>query len=423
MTRLATLAEGELGHNAPSLLPNGHAVLFYAWSANAETNQVAVYDFDTGARIDLLRGTTPRFVPTGHLVFWRENALWAVPFDPDRFVIEGDPVVVVEGVGSGSLTNIGAYAVSDNGTLVYQPLEAAADRTLGWVNREGEMTTPMLVGRGLSTPALSPDGTRVAYLKVAEDGLEDLWLWDRERGSETKLTESSGLNRLPTWTPDGTTVTFASNVGGSPALHSRRVDLSREIELIHQTRPGIISGPASWSPDGQTLFYHTFDAEAGDDMDIMTLPVGGEPVEFLATEAREYAPRISPNGKWLAYISNREGEDQVYVQAFPEGGRVIPISTGPGTEAVWSRDGRELFYRNGEQFWVVDVETEPEFTVASPRVLFEASYEPDLANNRAPNYDVSLDGQRFLMVQSGDASGFVVVQNWFEELKARVPAN
>ena len=147
---------------------------------------------------------------------------------------------------------------------------------------------------------------------------------------------------------------------------------------------------------------------------------------FPATTFNETGPRISPNGKWLAYVSDQAGEARVFVQAFPEGGELLPVSTGLGTEVVWSRDGTELFYRDGEAMWAVDVETEGAFAAGTPTLLFEAPYAPDVNNlSRYANYDVSFDGQ-FLMVQdsaTSTAPGFVVVEHWIEELTRLVPTN
>ena len=423
-TPLTTLAEGERGHYLPMFLPNGRAVLFFAWSG-AGTGQVAVYDFETGQRTNLLPGTTPWFATSGHLIFWREGSLWAVPFDPDRLAVEGTPVVVVDGVASYTVVNAAAYALAANGTLVYGPSDATPTSTLGWVNREGQMMTPLVDGEEIAMPRLSPEGTRVAFSRRNEGGDHDIWIRDLERGLETRLTESSSIDRYPLWSLDGKMVAFHSNRTDRYDLYSRPVDLNRETELLLQTsEQGAGGNPGAWSPDGQTLIY--YDTDSSGQRDIWTLPPGGDPAVFLATAFNERAPRLSPNGKWLAYISNQAGEDRVYVTPFPDGGQVFPVSTGPATEAVWSRDGRELFYRNGDQMWVVAAETEPEFISGRPELLFNAPYLADLNAAGNPNYDVSLDGQQFLMVRSGEAAetpGFVVVENWFEELKERVPVD
>ena len=429
-TLLTTLAEGETGHYLPTFLPNGRAVLFYAHAgAGTGTGQVAVYEFETGQRTNLLPGTTPQFATTGHLIFWREGSLWAVPFDPDRLAVEGAPVVVVDGVASFTAVEAGAYTLAENGTLVYLPGDATPTRTLGWVNREGMMTTPLVEGAGLAWPRLSPEGTHVAFARPSDTGDLDIVVWDVARGSETRLTETAATDNVPLWTPDGAAVTFLSNAddGNRFDLYVRPADLSAETQRLLET-PGEgdlrYSIPGSWSPDGQTLLYAATNTRGAADLDIWRLPVAGEPVKFLATAFNERAPRLSPNGNWLAYISDQAGEDRIQVTAFPDGGQVFTVSTGPGTEPVWSRDATELFYRNGDQLWVVEVETGGGFTAERPTVLFEDPYMTSTGAAETPNYDVSLDGEQFLMVRSGaaaEAPAFTVVLNWFEELKRLVP--
>ena len=417
-TRITTVGEEEISHYVTTFLPHGRAVLFYTFGGRDPA--VSAYDFETGERTDFIQGTSPMFVPSGHLVFWRDGALWAVPFDPDRLEVRGDPVLVVEGVQSFN-SGVAAYTVADNGTLVYLPADATTS-TLGWVNREGAMTTPLVEDQGLAWPALSPDGTRVAFQRSARPSGEDIWILDLLRGSEMKLTETSGFNQWPIWMPDSQTVTFASDLlGGGFHPHARPVDLSRDTELIART--GLLSAPGSWTSDGQTLVYHAVPESSGD---IWTVTLGADPVEFFATDFNELHPRLSPNGKWLAYVSDRTGENKVYVQAFPEGGSVFPISTGPGSQAIWSPTGRELFYRNGDQLWAVEVETESGLNPGAPTVLFDAPYATDTLGLGYPSYDVSLDGQQFLMVRNNspnETRGYVIIQNWHEELKRLVPVD
>jgi serine/threonine-protein kinase len=426
---ILTTPEAPEAHYWPELLPGGQAVLFTIVRSGVlitgETSRMAVLDLETGTqRILLERGSHPRYVTSGHIVFSQANSLWAVRFDADRLQVVGDPVPLLEDV----FTNQSGGAtvdVSDNGSLVYQTgVEGSeAERTLGWVDRTGEMTTSLFVAAGLETPRISPDGTHVAFRTQAETGGDDLWSRHLESGRETKLTDTVQVNRMPVWTPDGRSMTFVSDREGPPQLYLRSVDLSQGPELLLATED--TSVPGSWTPDGQTLIYYAVDGVGQGDRDIWMLTLGGDPVPFLETEFNEQAPRLSPDGKWLAYISDQPGEDRVFVQAFPEGGRRIPISTGPGTEAVWSRDGRELFYRNGDQMWVVDVETEPEFKVGDPGLLFEASYDQDSIGRGNPNYDVDLDGQRFLMLR-GAATGtdpphIILVEHFDEELTRLFP--
>jgi len=206
------------------------------------------------------------------------------------------------------------------------------------------MVTPLV--DAFDEPRLSHDGTLIAFRRQDQD----LWIWDLEHSRETRLTDADG-GVYPAWTPEDTLVTFSSTSG--LGLFSRPADRSGPTETILPAE--FLGAPGSWTPDGQTLIYYAQDSEG--DRDLWTLPVDGDPVPFLTTEFNEKAPRLSPNGRWVAYVSDQPGEERVFVKAFPEGGAEHPVSTGTGTEPVWSRDGTELFYRNGNQMWVVEVET------------------------------------------------------------------
>ena len=338
-------------------------------------------------------------------------------WSPGRLEVQGEAVIVVEEVGGDLGTGTPGYAVADNGTLIYQRT-GAGTRTLGWINRVGEMTTALVEGRGLLQPRLSPDGTRMAFRSVSPEGNEAIWIRDLASGRDTKLTETGDVNQSPTWHPDGSVVTFVSDRGDGIQLYSRPIDLSGETELVRATDG--TSVPGSWTPDGQTLVYYEVNNQ--DDRDIWILPVGGDPVPFLATEFNERAPRLSPNGRWLAYVSDQTGQDRIHVQAFPDGGPVTTVSVGRGSATVWSRDGRELFYRTDNQLWAVPVETESaEFVAGTSRLLFDGNYRLDDSVS-SPSYDVSLDGQQFLAVRDDtEAAGLIIVQNWFQELTDRVP--
>ena len=234
-------------------------------------------------------------------------------------------------------------------------------------------------------------------------------------GCGTRLTQNNSVLPYPTWTPDSSTIAFSGLAGN---LYARPTDLSREETLLATPQGRVV--PGAWTLDGGTLIYYV--VVSASDRDIWTLREDGASEAFLDTDFSDRGPRLSPDGRWLAYVSDRSGEDRVHVQAFPEAGPVFSVSAGPGTAAVWSRDGREIFYRNGDQLWVVDVELEPEFRAGSATMLFERVMSADQFGN--PSYDVSLDGQQFLMVRraaSAEFTAFTLVQNWFEELKERVP--
>ena len=405
---LTTLDAGEVRHVNPSVIPGHQAVLFVAGRSRGSgltNDELAVLALETGQVTRLgLAGTGPRYVATGHLVYVADDrSLRAVPFDADELTVKGNPVTLVEG-------NVVNVSVSDNGRLCYVSVSGAAKLQLVWVDRTGQVVAPVVeVGGGVSR--LSPDGTRVA---VWIDG--DIWIRDLARGFDTRLTENGGL--FPVWAPDGSAVTFSSNRAGAFDLYSRAVDLSNPTELLLDVQDSLL--PGSWSADGRIHVFHTVNAETK--RDLWMWQVGEEPSPFLVTEFNESNPRLSPDGRWIAYASDQSAEFRIYVRPFPGGERVIPVSTGAGSQAVWSRDGRTLFYRNRNQMLAVAVEPGPEFMVGETTVLFEEPYLLDPGNAGGQTYDVSLDGQQFLMVQmESEAFEYNIVLNWFEELKARVP--
>ena len=376
--------QGERGHIWPSLIPNYQAVLFtiVSGTAGSSRSQLAVLELETGeVRMLGLAGNGPRYVATGHFVYTGEDGtLRAVPFDADQLEVTGDPVLLVEGV-------FGNFDFSNTGRLVYTT--GATPPSLAWVDRRGEIATTLIDQQFVLQQRLSPDGSRIAYATGGNVRILDL-----ERGINTRVVEDGFV---PTWTPDGSRITFTSSRTGAFALYSQTADGSGPAELLLDV-PDTIPVPGSWSPDGQTFTYYENHPETRGDL--WVLPVDGDPKPFLVTQFHEVAPRVSPDGRWVAYTSDQAGENSIYVQPFPQGGRIVPVSTGPGAEPVWSRDGQELFYRNGDQMMAVAVELGSEFILGRPTVLFEGPY---LVNNDAtfPQYDVSLDGQQFLMVTSG----------------------
>ena len=407
----------ERNHIWPDILPGGEAVLFTVLTT--EDSVIESLSLETGIRNVLIRGgSRPRYVPTGHLVYSVGDTLRAIPFAVGRLETIGDPILVNENLWVGDF-EASNFDVSENGSLLYVSSDAVPQVQLGWVDREGRFLDPVL-NRLSHSPLLSLDGKLIAFVR-AEGGEGNYWIREIETEREWRLTDD-GNNTFAAWTPNSATLTFGSDRAGNFEIYSRPVDLSAESERLLETT--IDTVPGSWSPDGETLVYYEVNDD-GTARNIWAMSDGSEPVPILQTQYNERAPRLSPDGEWMAYVSNRSGEDRVYVQRFPDGGRVISISVGPAAEPVWSRDGTELFYRNGNELWAVEVETEPDFVPATPVLLFEEPYENDADSNLGnPNYDVSLDGERFLMIareSAGNTSGLVLVQNWLEELKELVP--
>jgi Tol biopolymer transport system component len=408
---------------APMLLPGEHAVLF--GDIAGDNQRVAVLDLTTGERKILIEsGTNPVYAATGHLVFARGTTLMAAPFDLAKLAVKGEPVAVLQGVRH-RRTGAADYALSPMGTLVYVPaaVEGSGLAALVWVDRKGVAPEPALndLVPNARDPRLSPDGRRL-LLSMESAGDSDLWLYDLGGRPPTPLA-LAGTDLSAIWSPDGTQVAYG-RLSGSPAgaIFAMRSDGSAlEARQLH---PGVLRGlPKHWTAADELLFVDPFQGN------IFAIPVAapGAIRDVVATEDAEYDPALSPNGRWLAYASNRTGQAEVWVKGYPDG-VTVRVSRSGGYEPRWAPDGRELFYLRDRAVMAVPVETEAEFSFGAPVELFTGPYYFD-ATSRNASYDVAPDG-RFLMIQpqadAGDAesrSSIVVVQNWTEELKRLVPIN
>ena len=414
-TPLTRLETGEVLHRWPHFLPSGKAVLFAATGTNP---QIAVQSLETGQRKDLVSGgTSPQYVTTGHLLYGQNGNLMAAPFDLERLEVKGAFVPVVAGIlqTPGRLgTQCG---VSATGSLVYVPGEVQSTGRLVWVDRNGSEQVLAAPPRVYRYPRLSPDGKRMA-VSIEEHDVQ-IWLYDIVRETMTRLTLEGTFNMLGDWAPDGKRIAYYSNREGQINLFWRSVDGSSGPERL--TTSENIQGVGSFSPDGQALAFVEPDPSTG--MDLWMLHMSDRQAKpFLRTPFNEGAPRFSPDGHFLAYFSNESGRYEVYVQPYPGPGAKWQISTEGGTEPVWNPKGRELFYREGERMMAVDIVTQPDFSASKPRMLFQGAYAATPGS--FAYYDVSQDGQRFLMIKPEQTTSFtqiVVVQNWFEELKRRVP--
>jgi Tol biopolymer transport system component len=419
---LTRIEKGEVTHRWPEFLSDGKAVLFVAGrnTANSTNAQVAIQPVGTGERRNLVAGGThPRYAPSGHLVYAQGGNLMAVPFDPNLLTVMGTPTPVVEGVLQ---SPIGAaqYSFSATGSLTYVPGGVQSARLrLVWVTRNGVEQPVAAPARAYRHPQLSPDGRRVAV--VIDEQETQIWLYDLSRETLTRLTFEGKVNQTPAWAPDGKRIAFQSDKEGTQSIFWQWADGSGGLERL--TTRDYTHFPASWSPDGQLLAFVEISPTTG--YDLWVLRLGDRKAQpFLRTPFSESVPEFSPDGRWLAYISDESGRYEIYVQPYPGPGGKSQISTEGCTEPVWNRNGRELFYRSGNKMMAVEITTQPGFAAGKPRVLFEGQYEPTTAT--FPSYDVSRDGQRFLMLKPSEQEAAAptqinVVLNWFEELKRRVP--
>jgi Tol biopolymer transport system component len=289
------------------------------------------------------------------------------------------------------------------------------------VDRTGSEEPLIENPRRFYRPRLSPNGQRLA-VTIDQENNRDIWVYELAQGTQSRLTFGEANEFVPLWTPDGKRVIYTSE---RPLfdLYWRVADGSTPEEVLLTS--DYDKSPNSISPDGKVLAYIENNADTGSDIWLLPLEGESEPKLFLSTPFNERSATFSPNGRWLAYRSDESGQDEVYVRPYPGPEGKWSVSTDGGTEPVWSPDGRELFYRNGNRMMVVSVETEPLFTAGRPRLLFEGRFRSSMGYQASANYDVFPDGQSFVMVKDLQESEtrINVVLNWFEELKRLVPTN
>ena len=423
--------ERELYHGWPDILPGGKAALFsigqradQGMSQLGQPGSIAVVSLETGEQRILIRdGARPRYVPTGHLVYAQGGTLLAAPFDLEERELTGPPAVVLEGIAGGAM-GVARFSVSDSGSLVY--ISGGKGPMLGalvWVDRTGQ-EEPVALEPGLykySRPQLSSDGRHVT-IRIHGPGNEDVWIYDLARATSTRLTFDAASDTHPVWMPDGRRVVFRSTRDrGSDGLFWKAADGTGPVERL-TTSPNF-QAPFSFSPDGKSLVFIEQSSKTGSDIHVLSMEAQRTSRPLLETPFDEGHPVISPDGRWMAYESNEPGRREVCVRPFPnteEG--MWQISTDGGRRPVWGPRGHELFYRTAKAIMVVSIETEPTFTHGRPEVLFAAYY--------FPHYDISPDDGRFLMTKpfvdkedTSAATQFIVVENWFEELKRLVPSD
>ena len=433
MPELLIPVEAPREAHGPQVLPDGNHVLFtLSQSESWDEAEIVVHSLATGERkVVIERGRDARYAPTGHLVYVLDGTLMAVAFDPDRLEVTGGPVPLVASVRTAEiLSGTAHFDFSDTGTLIYaRDSGRQAERTLVWVDRQGTEEELRAPARAYVYPRVSPDGSRVAVDVFDQDN--DIWLWDFARESLTRFTFDTGQDRYPTWTPDGKRLAFASNRNGRANLYWKSADGTGQSERL--TESDQLQFPFAFTPDGTRLLFRERDpGVAGVNMDVFMLTLEGTKGEgkpLLASDFSEENAAISPDGRWVAYQSEESGRPEVYVRPFPDvdEGR-WQISNG-GVTPVWAPDGRKLYYVRlddpDQEDWrgalmSVRVTTEAGFSPASPEVMFEGSY----FTLRGRSYDISPDGQRFLMIKEDPAPlELILVQNWFEELKRLVPTD
>jgi serine/threonine-protein kinase len=425
-TALTTVDDkkGETGHSRPQFLPGEKQLLFTlsVKDPGAGGPQFAVLDLASGAYRTVARGgANGRYVPTGHLVYLRGTTLFAVPFDLKTLSVTGAEAPVVEAVSTQGPPGTADYAVSDDGLLMYFVGEAnASGTTLAWADRQGKTTRLPGQSTGLwGTGRFSPDGRFVANGISNSTGGRDIWIFDVERGTPTRVTFGE-YNDFPVWTPDSKRIYFGATRNGKSGIYRAPPDGSGKAELVLETKGQ--PTPESVSLNESTLLY----TEAADGKTSRIMVVGlvngvasGAAKPLHDSAVGEGNPQFSPNGRWVAYVSTESGGAEIYVHAFPEAGARKRVSSDGGLKPRWSFDGRELFYWAGQpptKLVSVDIPANDALNPSVPKTVFEGQVF-------GTTWDVTRDKNRFLVeLTSAAGTHLATVTNWFAELVKRAPA-
>jgi len=435
----------------PHALPGGRALLFEvfrgtpAGQTTIGDRNIAVVDLDDlSVREVVIDGSDPRYSASGHIIYGRNNALFAVAFDAENLSVNSEPTPVRQEV---LLSNTGMVpaSISTDGTLVYRPgiltPESEPQWTLVWVDRDGREELATQRRGAFGAVRLSPDGRRIALETGAAGIRRGIWILGLDDDSFAPLN-NEGQSLAPLWSPDGARVYFnweaettGVGIGALGGIYARDADFGSEREEILETEGGVF--PHSWSADGSELVLHEM-IEGQTMRRILVMPVRGEDRTAFSPydpsgQFNQRAPMVSPDGRWVAYVSEQSGRDEIYVRPFPDSGPRVPISNNGGVEPMWGADSTELFYRELDgpttTMIAVALETEPAMRVVGRTELFSGVYWR-MTNLARTTYDYDRVNDRFLMVDplpSGDGEEegasvkINVLVDWFDELERQVP--
>jgi WD40 repeat protein len=405
-------------------MPDGKSML-YTETENEDTYvdaKIIAHSFDTKEKKVIAKGATdPRYIPSAHVLFVRGDVLVAAPFDMTTLAVTGPETPVMEDLAVRAGTGTAHYAVSDTGLFLHLNRTGGGfdENTLVWVDRAGNVEQASRHSGPTRGLALSPDGTHIAICMNGATTLPpDIWVIELERDMLTRLTVHDGSDRMPLWSPDQQWIYFSSErETGSQQVWRKRADGTGEVERV-ATSPDW-QYPNSISPDGKILVFTEGE-------DIYTVHMSGEkkgvPEPFLATQFEEYDGQVSPDGQWIAYVSDVTGQPEIYVQRFPAGGDRVKISAELGTIPRWSPDGSEIIYvddTNSKYYSVSVAVQDGTFRAQLPELIFQMKKdEYSLA------YDLSNDGKRFLFRRAGQANvdssrDPTLIVNWFKELRMK----
>jgi len=395
-------SRGETSHRWPCFLPDGRHYLFLvaSFGSTREKEGMGIYAGSLGSQEQtfLARASSSlAYAPPGYLLFTREGNLMAQPFDARALRVSGDPIPVAEQIQSFSQIYNSLFSVSANGILLYQNRTASSIAQLVWVDRSGRKLGTLGTPFDQSNPQISPDGRRVAlHLADPQSGNVDIWVHETSGGIATRLTSQVAADAAPIWSPDGSRIAFTSNPQGHPDLYLMNSRGTGAQELMVQSGRSKI--PTDWSPDGRFILFRAVDV--GSKFELWVVPVSGDrkPVPFIQAPFSVSDGRFSPDGRYVAYSSNESGRWEIYVAPFPGPGGNWKVSSDGGSQPRWRRDGKELFYMTPDgALMAVTVRETPTFDADTPKRLFSFRRREPVSTLDLYAYDVSADGQRFLV--------------------------
>jgi DNA-binding SARP family transcriptional activator/Tol biopolymer transport system component len=381
----------------PEVVPGGRAALFTI--VDRRGFGLAAISLQDGAMTQLgIEGASPRFASESQLVFARaDGALLSADFDAASLRVTGDGFAIAEGIMVGSL-GAAKIAVSRTGAFAYAP-ENLADRSLVLVDRRGATSDVPVPPQRFVQARLSPDDARIAAEIMLGGSSRDLWIFDLLRHTSTRLTHDSG-SLSPLWWPDGSRIVFGTSAGGRNAGYAiRSLGTGARDSAITLLPAAVGQWPQTFAPDGRSLLVQRTGAQTKHDLWLVPLETEREATPYLQSSADERGAMISPDGRWLAYVSDESGSDAVYVRTLHAGGDAMRVSEGSAHEPRWSRTGRELLYRSDTGMVAATIATDPGLRVIARSRLFDDRPYVSLPNGTA--YDVTRDGSRFLMIRKG----------------------
>ncbi len=421
----------QTSHRWPSFLPDGRRFLYFSRATQKEAEGIYVGSLDSKESNFLLNTSQlAAYAPgaaggaTGHLLFMRDKALVAQPFDAGRLQLSGEPSVIAEGVstfpGESGPTAYAAFSASANGHLSYLTGKESLTQ-LSWFDRAGNFLGSVVPPGDYHEPWFSPEGRRITFWRGAPQEM-DIWLLDVARGTMTRFTFDSAADVCSLWSPDGSRIVFSSNRGGKHELYQKISSGAGSDELlVHSDYNAFADDWTTTAKGGEFIIYETEQPKTRFDLYVLPLSGDRKPVPFLQTEFNETHAQFSPDGRWVAYVSDESGRAEVFVQSFPVSGGKWMLSTTGGDQPQWRRDGRELFYLTPDKkLMAVAVTPGASFEAAAPVPLFATRIPMTSLTADRNNYVPAADGRRFLvnnLLEEGNTQPITLVLNWAVGLK------